>query len=298
MLPKLEIIKDIYEKKYKFLLILPIFLLILSGGILGLNKLSTGEYIEKDISLTGGITITVHTSESLNIASVKNSLESELNTEVNIRELTSIATAGIIGYTFELQEVAEEKEIINAISNAINIEITDDNSSIEQTSASLGAAFFQSSMNAIIFAFILMALVVFLYFRKIIVSGAIILSVIFDVVVTLGIMSIIGIKLSTISIAALLMVIGYSVDTDILLSSKLLKSKRGQVIERVYNAMNTGLTMQFTTLIVFIVMYFISPAIPLKEIAVILIISICVDVISTWIQNAGIMRLYLERKNA
>ena len=61
--------------------------------------------------------------------------------------------------------------------------------------------------------------------------------------------------------------------------------------------MNTGLTMQFTTLSVFIVMYLLSPAYALKEIAIILIISILIDMISTWIQNAGIIKLYLEKKN-
>lgn len=290
-------LKEPYEKKYKKLLLIPIILLILSISLLGYSKITTGEYIEKDVSLTGGITVTVYTSENIDINSVKTSLESQLNTEVKIRELTSIANAGTLGYTFEMQDIASEEEIIDTISSEINIEITSENSSIEQTSATLGASFFRSSMTAIIFAFIFMAIVVFFYFRKIVVSGAIILSVIFDVLVTLGIMNIIGIKLSTISIAALLMIIGYSVDTDILLSSKILKSKKGTITERIYRAMNTGLTMQFTTLVVFLVMFFLSPAIALKEIAIILIISIFIDIISTWIQNAGILRLFLEKKH-
>jgi preprotein translocase subunit SecF len=140
-------------------------------------------------------------------------------------------------------------------------------------------------------------IVVFIYFRKLVVSGAIILSIIFDVIGTLAVMNLIGIKLSTAGVAALLMVIGYSVDTDILLSTKLIKRKFGSVTHRLYNAMNTGLTMQFTTLVVFIVMYLLSPAYALKEIAIILIISILIDTVSTWIQNAGIIRLYLEKKH-
>ncbi|UCD03902.1 MAG: protein translocase subunit SecF [Candidatus Woesearchaeota archaeon] len=289
--------KKIYENKYKKLLLIPIIFFLLSISILGFAKISTGEFIGKDVGLTGGITVTIQTTSQLNVDNIKEGLEDELNTEVRVRELTSISTGGIIGYTFELKEVSDEDEIIDAISKVTGLDLDSAKYSVETTSAALGSSFFQNAMKAVVIAFIAMMIVVFIYFRKLVVSGAIILSIIFDVIGTLAVMNIIGIKLSTAGVAALLMVIGYSVDTDILLSTKLIKRKFGSVTHRLYNAMNTGLTMQFTTLVVFIVMYLLSPAYALKEIAIILIISIIIDIVSTWIQNAGIIRLYLEKKH-
>jgi hypothetical protein len=99
--------KKVYENKYKKLLLIPIIFFLLSISILGFSKLSTGEFISKDVGLTGGITVTVQTTSQLDVNNIRESLEDELDTEVRIRELTSISTGGIIGYTFELKEVSD-----------------------------------------------------------------------------------------------------------------------------------------------------------------------------------------------
>ena len=125
---------------------------------------------------------------------------------------------------------------------------------------------------------------------------AVILAALSDIVVTLAVFNLTGIKLSTAGIAAFLMLIGYSVDTDILLSTRVLKRKEGSVMDRVYNAMRTGLTMSATTLsAVLIALIFVQSEI-VKQIMIILFIGLLVDLIMTWIQNVGILRLYLEKK--
>ena len=77
-----------------------------------------------------------------------------------------------------------------------------------------------------------MGIVVFITFRKLIPSLAVIFSAILDLVGTLAIISLLDFKLSTAGIAAFLMVVGYSIDTDILLTTRLLKGKMGTVYER------------------------------------------------------------------
>jgi len=92
------------------------------------------------------------------------------------------------------------------------------------------------------------------------------------------------------------MLIGYSVDTDILLSTRVLKRKEGSIMDRVYNAMRTGLTMSATTLsAVLVALIFVQSEI-VKQIMIILFIGLLVDLIMTWIQNVGILRIYLEKK--
>jgi len=141
-----------------------------------------------------------------------------------------------------------------------------------------------------------MGIVVFIYFKTFAPSMAVILAALSDIVVTLAVFNLTGIKLSTAGIAAFLMLIGYSVDTDILLSTRVLKRKEGSVMDRVYNAMRTGLTMSATTLsAVLIALIFVQSEI-VKQIMIILFIGLLVDLIMTWIQNVGILRLYLEKK--
>ena len=92
------------------------------------------------------------------------------------------------------------------------------------------------------------------------------------------------------------MLIGYSVDTDILLSTRLLKRREGTEMERIYGAMKTGLTMAITTIIAVTIALLISQSEIIRQIMIILLIGLLVDLINTWIQNVGLLRLYLERK--
>ena len=54
-------------------------------------------------------------------------------------------------------------------------------------------------------------------------SGAVVLSAFADIVMTAAVMTVIGIELTLPTTAALLMLIGYSVDSDILLTMRVLK---------------------------------------------------------------------------
>jgi len=108
-------------------------------------------------------------------------------------------------------------------------------------------------------------------------------------------MDLIGIKLSLATLAALLMLIGYSIDTDILLTTELLKSRGREIPESVRTAMKTGLTMSFTTIGALVALY-IAGTFILEQIAMVLMTGIIVDIFVTWFTNAGILRLWLLRK--
>ncbi len=286
--------KQIYDKKYKKLMAIPLAIFIASLLILGFWKASTGEFVSKDVSLTGGLSVTIQTDKALDVNRVKVDLSRELGTSVNVKQLTSIGTAGAVGYVIELEKVADEATILEKIQTVSRIELTPENYSVEEMSSALGSAFWRSTLKAVAIAFICMAVVVLLYFRNPVVSGAIILSVIFDLVGTLAVVNLFGLRLSTAGVAALLMVLGYSVDTDILLSSRVLKQREGTILDRIISAARTGLTMQLTTLSALFVMFLVSPAEILKAIALILIISIFIDISSTWLMNAGLLRWWLE----
>ena len=141
-----------------------------------------------------------------------------------------------------------------------------------------------------------MGLVVFLYFRTFVPSIAVILAAFSDIIVTLAIANLLNFRLSSAGIAAFLMLIGYSVDTDILLSTRVLKRREGTVMDRVFGAAKTGLTMAITTLVAVIVALIFTQSEVIRQIMSILLIGLSVDLINTWIQNVGLLRLYVERK--
>jgi preprotein translocase subunit SecF len=149
--------------------------------------------------------------------------------------------------------------------------------------------------NALIIAFIGMTIVVFIAFRSIIPSFVVILSALCDMAMAVGFMVIFGIALELGTVAALLMVIGYSVDSNILLTTKLLK-RRGDLRDKVRDAMTTGITMTFTTIAAIFSLYVISTHPILDSIAVVLLFALFADLMNTWMLNAGILMWYLKRR--
>ena len=191
---------------------------------------------------------------------------------------------------------AEVNTLIEEIGNTLNLELTNKDYSIELVGSSLGASFFKEIIIALLIAFLLMAIVIFIYFRTLIPSAAVILAVFSDILITVSIVNLLGMKISTAGIAAFLMLIGYSVDTNILLSTRVLKRKEGTENERFYGAFKTGIMMSSTTLIALSMALIFTQSEVIKQIMIILLIGLLIDLINTWIQNVGILRMYLERK--
>jgi len=161
----------------------------------------------------------------------------------------------------------------------------------------LGEAFWIQTQMALIAAFILMAIIVFLIFRKSVPSMAVIISAVSDILITLAFMQIFDINISLAGLAALLMLIGYSVDTDIMLTSRLLKRHgEGSLSEGVRGALKTGLTMTITTIGALSVIVITNVTPVLTEIAGILLIGLSIDIVNTWLMNSVLLRWYLERK--
>jgi preprotein translocase subunit SecF len=158
------------------------------------------------------------------------------------------------------------------------------------------------ALQAVVISFIGMSIVVFLIFRTFIPSFAVVLSAFSDIIIASAFMRVTGIELSLGTLAALLMLIGYSVDSDILLTNRILK-RRGMLEEKVSRAMRTGITMTTTTLAALIVMYAVStfpyliiPSLTqitlLSQISIVLIAGLIADIMNTWLLNTGILRWY------
>ena len=303
-LPKIKLnfsgMKKIYEGQYKKLLIIPFMLLLIAILLIGLKAAATGDFINRDVSLKGGVTVTIPTEQKIDILQLEDIISKKFpKNDVSTKSLSQFGTQVGVIIDVDVGEEHREEQIgilIEEIGEVLNRKLTTKDYSVEVVGSSLGASFFREVVTALLIAFLLMAIVVFLYFRTLVPSGAVILAALSDILITLSIVNLLDIKLSTAGIAAFLMLIGYSVDTNILLSTRVLKRKEGTEMERIYGALKTGITMSLTTLIAMTATLIFTQSEIIKQIMIILLIGLLVDLINTWIQNVGILRLYLERK--
>lgn len=291
--------ESFYKKHYKALLIIPFLLLVLAITQIAYQTATTGSFISKGIDLKGGITITAITNQA-NVGLIESTLKENYNYDFNIRTISELGQLkGIIveasGETNSPEELKEMENNIVKELETMNM-ITNKDYSVRVIGPSLGDSFFQQTIKAIIIAFILMGAVVFYYFRTLVPSGAVILAAASDILITVAAINLLGIKLSTAGVAAFLMLLGYSVDTDILLSTRVLKRKEGTVYERVTSALKTGTVMNLTTLAAVSAALILTQSEIIAQIMIILLIGLLADVINTWIQNAGILRMYAEKK--
>jgi preprotein translocase subunit SecF len=279
---------DTYNRK---LMLITIALVLLALVQIGAQYAITGDFVHKGVSLKGGATITVTTAVPADDLS-QSLTELFPRADIKVRSLTQAGTQ--IGLMIDAD--AQEEEIA-ALVNAVKdiLAVTEDDLTVEIIGSSLGESFFRQTIAALAVAFILMGIVVLIYFRTIVPSFAVVIAAASDIIVTLAIFNVTGVSLTTAGIAAFLMLIGYSVDTDMLLTTKVLKKRDKPFIERVIDAMKTGTLMTATTLTVVIVALIVTTSAVIKQIMIILAIGLTVDYLMTWIQNVGILRWYLEK---
>jgi preprotein translocase subunit SecF len=161
----------------------------------------------------------------------------------------------------------------------------------------LGNFFFQTNVFVYSIGFMILAgLLVYIYIKNSIPSFAVMLSAFADIVMTLAVVDILGIKVSTAGIVAFLMLIGYSVDTDILLTTRVTKKRNVDINKELWGSFKTGTTMTITSIIAvttaLIVVYGFGTI--LNEIFTILLIGLVFDLFNTWITNASLIKWYAE----
>jgi len=292
----LQKLRRVYEEKLHILWLIPNILLLIALIQIGLQFSQTGEILHRGVSLRGGFTVTVPTNQEFNIDEIQDSISRAIAYEVSVRRLS--AAGAQLGYIIESSVDPEKEGNLELLLAAIerNLNMNRDAFSVEIIGSSLGSAFFKQALKAMLIAFVLMSIVVAIYFRTFVPSLAVILAAFSDIVITMSITNILGMKIGTAGIAAFLMLIGYSVDTDILLTTRVMRRQQGSVMDRILGAMKTGSTLSLTTLAAAIAGLAFSQSEVIRQIMVIIIIGLVVDFIATWLQNAAIISMYMKKR--
>ena len=286
-------LKEFYLRNLKKLQIIPIIMLLLSLAILFNSYFATSQFLEKDISLKGGSTITITTRTDT--TNLEGFLRGKFDAEFSTRKLAEFGTSIQKGIVIETS-MKEIDKLRPALEEFFGMKLTKDNFSVEVTEASLGKAFSSQIIRATIAAFILMAIVVFITFRVIVPSIAVIFAAAFDIIISMAGMNLLGIKLSIPTAAALLLLIGYNVYTDILLTTRILKRKAfGSLDDRIIGSIKTGSTMTFAALAALLVGYIATNSFVMKSMFLVIIIGLVADLFSTWLVNVYILKTYAEK---
>jgi preprotein translocase subunit SecF len=287
--------KSLYKKSYKFLMIIPIVLILCSIFIIIQTSIHEGVPIYRDVSLKGGVSAIININTQISLNDFKQKLE-----ELYSQNSFSVSELYIKGVRsgFVIDTDLEDNMLRNSLNGIFDVEFIDgENYNSNVISPSLSSAFFSQAIKILMVSFILMSIVIFLYFKEFVPSFAVVLSGLFDIIVTIGILDFFNVKISIAGIGALLMLIGYSIDTDVLLTNRLIKEKGDNYFEKTFDAFKTGLLMSITTLFAGFIAIFVTNSNVIYQISLILVIGLLVDMISTWLQNTGILLWWLENKN-
>ena len=287
---------EFYAMNYKKFLVFPILLFVFSLVMIFIAIANDGTPMYRDVSLKGGLSAVIEIDSQIDAGTLENRLEEnfEGNTFVVSELYDNNQVSGFI-----IDTDLDDESLLNGLNEIFSGQIVQgENYNSNFISPTLSNAFFKQAILILIISFVLMSTVVFLYFRETVPSLAVIISAIFDIIVTIGILNFLGLKVSVAGIGALIMLIGYSIDTDVLLTNRLIKEKKDEsYFAKTFEAFKTGSLMSVTTLIAAIGAIILTNSSVISEIATILVIGLIVDYISTWIQNTAILLWWLEKRD-
>jgi preprotein translocase subunit SecF len=268
------------------LVALPLVLFVVSLAILGYNVATTGMPVQPGIDFAGGTGVTIFTIDT----------RAQIESYFAGDPLNSVEGGISNGWYLTFDPMSTEAR--DALTDKVTARYP--NPIVNNIEPTFASSLQVQALFALMLSFAGMAVVVFVAFRNFVPSFAVVTCAFADIVVTAAIMSLLGIPLNLGTTAALLMLIGYSVDSDILLTTRVLKRK-GKLDEKLQGAYHTGIIMTSTTLAAVTAMWIVATVGQVQiiaEIAAVLIIGLAVDIVNTWLTNVGLLKWYMERRGA
>jgi len=257
----------------------PLGVLLAALLVIGGFWVLTGAPVDPGIAFTGGTEMRVVADGDATREDLRTAFESQ---PASIRSVPSDDSFIV---TFDGDVPAQELE---SQAQAAGFDVL----SVASTSASFGQSAQIQAIGGVLVAFAGMSVLVFGMFRTFVPSIAVVISAFSDIVVPVALMNLLGIELTLGSVAALLMLIGYSVDSDILLNNHIIR-RSGGFYESAYRAMETGITMTLTSLSAMAVMTLVASAFGiglLSSIGLILVFGLATDLMNTYMLNMSLLR--------
>ncbi|BCS91297.1 MAG: protein-export membrane protein SecF [Candidatus Micrarchaeota archaeon] len=231
--------------------------------------------LEPSLQLLYNKILSNFTSEQLKAAD----LGLRANNSYNSSNISSVIKLSLL--YFNESQARYYNMTISKIRSVINA----DSYTIESVSPEIGSYFLNDFIDILIAAFVMVFIAVYIIFRDILPAFTIVLGALADISIAMSALVIFHLPLGITSLAALLMIIGFSIDTEVLAAIRIIKRHEDTKEIRAFNSMKTGLTMTssaliaFTSMLVFSIIFNIATY---EEIASILIIGLIGDIFTTW----------------
>ena len=278
-----------------------IFSLIINNG----PKLS--------IDFKGGTLIAVKYTQPININEFRSKL-SDINingqkfdfSSSEIKHFGNTSSVALRIAEFENEPENFSKDIIEVLKtiypNSLPKDKKDFVLSKDKISPKVGSELSAKAIMAIVYALSLILIYISLRFEFIFAIGAI-AAIAHDVIITLGIFSILGYEISLSVIAAFLTIVGYSLNDTIVIFDRIRENlktlKRGSIIDTVNRSINESLSRtivtSLTTLFVVLILYFFGGEV-IHSFSFALIIGVLVGTYSS-IFVASLIVVYMQPKS-
>lgn len=232
-------------KARKYFYILTLLVIILGLISLGLKGLNYG------IDFTGGTLIEMEFKEEVNIADVRSVLEDAgLSQDSRVQEGEGNA---ILIRTKDLTQ-EESGDLLKNIEEKVGGFTLQRNQSVGPT---IGKELRSNALLSVIIAFVLMIIYITIRFEFLLGLAAV-TAIVHDILVTVGLVSLLGLEVDAAFIAALLTIVGYSINNTIIIFDRIRenvgKKKKGDLMDGIIHrsimqtltrSINTALTVVF-----------------------------------------------------
>ena len=291
------------------------FTILLSGVLIlaGIFSLIINNGPKLSIDFKGGTLITVKYTKSINI----NALREKLN-DVNINGQSFDFSNAEIKHFGDISSIAIrianlENEPENFSETLINIlkQIYPNNIpnnpddfvlSIEKVGPKIGSELSGKALMAIVYAILLILIYISIRFEFIYAIGAI-AAIFHDVIITLGIFSILGYEISLAIIAAFLTIVGYSLNDTIVIFDRIrenMKTLKKQDVSNIVNksineSLSRTVVTSLTTLFVVLTLYLFGGNV-LQYFSFAMIIGVLVGTYSSIFIASNIV-VYMNKKS-
>jgi preprotein translocase subunit SecF len=273
---------DYTQYSNRQLIAVPLVVLAVALGVLAVTFAMTGSPVALGNDFTGGSELKVQSSEPI---SEQQATDIFGDSVVSVQQVS-----GQDQYIITFDNTAEISALTTQAEQADGVTVLQSGS----TSPVFGGQNQRLALIGVGVAFLGMSLLAFALFRTFVPSIAIVISAFSDIVIPVAIMNLVGIKLSLGTVAALLMLIGYSVDSDILLNNHVLR-RSGGFYESTYRAMRTGVTMTLTSIAAMTVMAIAATLFGIElmaSIGIVLVLGLTADLMNTYMLNVTLLRWY------
>ena len=290
-MPQFDVPEPDYDRyTNRQLAAVPLAILAIALVIVGANIALTGAPAPLGIEFAGGTEITVDTTDDVETITAAFDAEPESIQTVSGQENRYILTFGPDADTGDQRLSDQARQLTPPEGEDTAFQSQD---SFDPTFAGDTQ---RLALMGIAIAFAGMSVIAFLLFRIFVPSVAIVVSAFSDIMIPLAVMGIFDFPLTIGTVAALLMLIGYSVDSDILLNNHVLRrGTGGDFYSDVYRAMSTGVTMTVTSMAAMATMavaaWFFGIDL-LMVIGAILFVGLAADLMNTYLLNLSLLRWY------